>query len=265
MICGVVEDVVEIIFNFKQVCFKQLLSEEEIIIEKVYLIISGKEEFWAGDIEEYINVFKIMNFDFLICQMELFVNFEVELMVIKGCGYVFVDENLFKDVLIGVILVDVIYMLIKNVVYCVENICVGQWIDYEKFFIDVKMDGIIYFEDVIKEVFCILIQYLMLIMDENIIFDDVFICEENIVDEYILYMCKLLKILFEDLDLFVWAYNCLKVVKINILVELVKYDMYELFKFWNFGKKLLVEIEELLQDKGLIFGMDFFKYKFDEE
>lgn len=86
----------------------------------------------------------------------------------------------------------------------------------------------------------------MLIIDENIIFDDVFSCEDNIVDEYILYMCKLFKIFLEDFDLFVCVYNCLKVVKINILVELVKYDIYELLKFCNFGKKFLVEIEELL-------------------
>jgi DNA-directed RNA polymerase subunit alpha len=49
------------------------------------------------------------------------------------------------------------------------------------------------------------------------------------------------------------------------LAELVHYDTHELLKFRNFGKKSLVEIEELLQEKGLTFGMDLSKYKLDEE
>jgi len=61
------------------------------------------------------------------------------------------------------------------------------------------------------------------------------------------------------------AYNCLKAAKINSLSELVSYDTNALIKFRNFGKKSLVEIEELLQDKGLTFGMDLSKYKLEEE
>jgi DNA-directed RNA polymerase subunit alpha len=61
------------------------------------------------------------------------------------------------------------------------------------------------------------------------------------------------------------AYNCLKAAKINTLAELVHYDTHELLKFRNFGKKSLVEIEELLVEKGLNFGMDLAKFKLDEE
>ncbi|MBV6653701.1 MAG: DNA-directed RNA polymerase subunit alpha, partial [Mameliella sp.] len=178
---GVVEDVVEIILNLKQVRLKQLLSDEEITTEKVYLTISGKEEFRAGDIEEHTNVFKIMNPDLLICQMEPFVNLEVELTVTKGRGYVPADENLPKDAPIGVIPVDAIYTPIKNVAYRVENTRVGQRTDYEKLSIDVKTDGTIHPEDAIKEASRILIQHLMLITDENITFDDASSREENIV------------------------------------------------------------------------------------
>jgi DNA-directed RNA polymerase subunit alpha len=78
-------------------------------------------------------------------------------------------------------------------------------------------------------------------------------------------MRKLLKTSLEDLDLSVRAYNCLKAAKINSLSELVKYDTHELLKFRNFGKKSLVEIEELLQEKGLSFGMDLSKFKLEEE
>ncbi|MCB0587110.1 MAG: DNA-directed RNA polymerase subunit alpha, partial [Phaeodactylibacter sp.] len=148
---GVVEDVVEIILNLKQVRLKQLLTEEDITNEKVYLTISGKEEFRAGDIEEHTNVFKIMNPDLLICQMEPFVNLEMELTITKGRGYVPADENLPKDAPIGVIPVDAIYTPIKNVAYRVENTRVGQRTDYEKLTIDVKTDGTIHPEDAIKE------------------------------------------------------------------------------------------------------------------
>jgi DNA-directed RNA polymerase subunit alpha len=262
---GVVEDVVEIVLNLKQVRLKQLLADEDVKEEKIYLTISGKEEFRAGDIEQHTNVFKIMNPDLLICTMEPFVNLEMELTITKGRGYVPADENLPKDAPIGVVPVDAIYTPIKNVAYKVENTRVGQRIDYEKLTIELKTDGTVHPDEAIKEASRILIQHLMLLTDENITFDVTGTREENIVDEHILHMRKLLKTSLEDLDLSVRAYNCLKAAKINTLAELVRYDTHELLKFRNFGKKSLVEIEELLQDKGLTFGMDLSKYKLDEE
>jgi DNA-directed RNA polymerase subunit alpha len=262
---GVVQDVVDIILNLKQIRLKQLISDDEITNEKIYLTISGKEEFKAGDIEEHTNVFKVMNTDLLVCQMEPFVNLEMELTVTKGRGYVPADENLPKDAPIGVIPVDAIYTPIKNVAYKIENTRVGQRTDYELLTIEVQTDGTIHPEEAIKEASRILIQHLMLITDENIKFDDATSRQDDVVDEHILHMRKLLKTSLEDLDLSVRAYNCLKAAKINSLAEMVKYDTHELLKFRNFGKKSLVEIEELLQDKGLTFGMDLSKYKLDEE
>ena len=197
--------------------------------------------------------------------MEPSVSLEMELTITKGRGYVPADDNLPKDAPIGVIPIDAIYTPIKNVSYRVESFRVGQRTDYEKLVIEVKTDGTIHPEDAVKESSRILIQHLMLITDENITFDDEKSREENVVDEHILHMRKLLKTSLEDLDLSVRAYNCLKAAKINSLGEMVRYDTHELLKFRNFGKKSLVEIEELLQDKGLSFGMDLSKYKLDEE
>ena len=238
---GVVEDIVDIILNLKQVRLKPVIVDDKNDEEKVYLTIAGKEDFKAGDIEDATNVFKVMNKDLHICSMEP------------------------KDAPIGVIPVDAIYTPIKKVAYKIENTRVGQRTDYEKLTIEVKTDGTIHPEDAVKEASRIVIQHLMLITDENITFDDASSREENIVDEHILHMRKLLKTSLEDLDLSVRAYNCLKAAKINSLGELVRYDMHELLKFRNFGKKSLVEIEELLQNKGLTFGMDLSKYKLDEE
>jgi DNA-directed RNA polymerase subunit alpha len=141
---GVVEDVVEIILNLKQIRLKQLLSDDDVREEKIYLTITGKEEFRASEIEEHTNVFKVMNPDLLICTMEPFVNLEVELTVTKGRGYVPADENLPKDAPIGVIPVDAIYTPIKNVAYFIDNTRVGQRTDYERLTIEVKTDGTIH-------------------------------------------------------------------------------------------------------------------------
>ena len=262
---GVVEDVVDILLNLKQIRLKQLIHDEDVNTEKIYLTVTGKDVFRASDIEEHTNVFKVMNPELEICHMEPYVNLELELTVTKGRGYVPAEENLPKDAPIGVIPIDAIYTPIKNVSYKIENTRVGQRTDYEKLNIVVKTDGTIHPEEAIKEASRIMIQHLMLITDENITFDDATSRQDDIVDEHILHMRKLLKTSLEDLDLSVRAYNCLKAAKINTLAELVRYDTHELLKFRNFGKKSLVEIEELLQDKGLTFGMDLSKYKLEEE
>ena len=262
---GVMEDVVDIILNIKQVRIKPAIVDAELLEEKIYITLRGKEEFKAGDIEEHTNIFKVMNPDQHICFMDSSVNLEMEFTVTKGRGYLPADDSLPKDAPIGVIPVDAIYTPIKNVSYHIENTRVGQQTDYERLTITVKTDGTIHPEEAIKEASRIMIQHLILITDENITFDDATRSEDTVVDEHILHMRKLLKTSLEDLDLSVRAYNCLKAAKINSLGELVQYEMHELLKFRNFGKKSLVEIEELLVIKGLTFGMDLAPYQLDQE
>ena len=197
--------------------------------------------------------------------MEPTVHLDVELTIGKGRGYVPAEENMPKDLVHGLIPIDAIYTPIKNVRYYVENTRVEQKTDYEKLIVEIKNDGTIHPEEAIKESAKILIQHLMLISDENITFDSKADEDDDIVDEHILHMRKLLKTPLEDLDLSVRAYNCLKAAKINTLSELVHYDTSALIKFRNFGKKSLMEIEELINEKGLSFGMDLSKYKLDED
>jgi len=262
---GVVEDVVDIILNLKQVRIKYLLDDQDLVSEKIYVSVSGKSVLTAGDIGSSTNVFKVTNPSLVLCHMDPSVTFEMELTVTKGRGYVPAEESLPKDAPIGFIPVDAIYTPIKNVRYSVESSRVGQRTDYEKLTLEIRTDGTIHPEYALRESAKIMIQHLMLITDENIKFPDETDKEDNIVDEHILHMRKLLKTSLEDLDLSVRAYNCLKAAKINSLGEMVQYETHELLKFRNFGKKSLVEIEELLQEKGLSFGMDLSKYKLDEE
>jgi DNA-directed RNA polymerase subunit alpha len=258
---GVYEDVVDIVLNIKQIRLKRVLEEDEEVENKVYLTISGKENFVAGDIDKYTNVFVVTNPEMLICNMEPSVNLEIELTVTKGRGYVPADEFKDKSLPIGTIPVDAIYTPIKKVSYSVSNTRVGQKTDYEKLDVEIQTDGTIHPEEAIKQASRILIQHLMLITDENITFDDPAKKEEDFVDEQVLHMRKLLKTSLEDLDLSVRAFNCLKASKIDTLGELVNLERHELLKFRNFGKKSLVEIEELLEVNDLTFGMDLTKYK----
>ncbi len=262
---GVMEDVTEIVLNLKQVRLKRELGGDDNAVEKIFISLKDKEEFKAGDIEKHTNSFRVTNPDLLICRMEPFVKLDIELTIQKGRGYLPAEENKGVDRAIGVIPIDAIYTPIKNVRYTIENTRVEQKTDYEKLLIEIKTDGTIHPEDAIKEASRILIQHLMLITDEHITFNTVGEKEANVVDEHTLHIRKLLKTPLEDLDLSVRAYNCLKAAKINSLAELVKYDTNELLKFRNFGKKSLVEIEAMVLDKGLQFGMDLAKYNLDED
>ncbi len=260
---GVIEDVTEIILNLKQVRLKKIMDDEG-GSEKIFLSLKDKEVFKAEEIEKHTNVFTVMNPDLVICNLEPMVNLEMELTINKGRGYVPAEDNAPKETQIGFIPIDAIYTPIKNVRYAIENTRVEQRTDYEKLILDVTTDGTIHPEEAVKEASRILIQHLMLISDENITFDSYDSAHEDVVDEHVLHMRKLLKTPLEDLDLSVRAYNCLKAAKINSLEELVTFNTNDLLKFRNFGKKSLVEIEALLIEKGLSFGMDVSKYKLDE-
>ena len=168
---GVVEDVVDIILNLKQIRLKPLVITEGSEEEKLYVTISGKEQFVAGDIETNTNTFKVMNPELYICTLEPNVTLEIEFTVTKGRGYVPADENLPKDASIGVIPVDAIYTPIKKVAYKVENTRGGQRTDYEKLIMEVITDGTIHPEEAVKQASRILIQHLMIITDETITFD----------------------------------------------------------------------------------------------
>lgn len=263
-ITGVVEDVTEIILNLKQIRFKKVI-DTDVNEEKIYLSLSKQEQFKAGDLEKFTNSFKIMNPDLVICNMESFVNLEIEFTINKGRGYVSAEENESDEAPIGFVAIDAIYCPITNVKYTVENTRVEQKTDYEKLILEVSTDGTIHPEDALKAAARILIQQLVLITEDKIKFDDITSEEEVLVDEQVLQMRKLLKTPIEDLNLSVRAYNCLRSAKIESLGDLVHYNTTDLLKFRNFGRKSLSEIENLLTEKGLSFGMDLAPYKLNED
>jgi DNA-directed RNA polymerase subunit alpha len=256
---GVLEDITEIILNLKQVRLKKAV-EGEVTSDRVELNIKGKDVFTAGMIGEALPSFEVMNPDLVICNMENGATFHIELHVGKGRGYVPAEENRTEDGPIGVIAIDSIFTPIKNVKYTIENTRVEQRTDFEKLIMEVATDGTIHPEEAVKEASRILIQHLMIITDENISLDTKREEKEAVVDEETLQLRKTLNTPLEDLELSVRAFNCLKAAKINSLSELVQYTQEELMKFRNFGQKSLSEIEQVLGERGLHFGMDISRF-----
>jgi len=259
---GVKEDVAEIILNLKQVRFKKIA---DVVDNKIIVPVKNKSVFKAGDIMDHTSTFEILNPDHVICNLDESADFEIELSVEKGRGYVPAEENKPSEQIFGFIPIDAIFTPIKNVKYSVENTRVEQKTDYEMLILDILTDGSIHPEVALKGAANILIQHFMLFSDQTMILETADSKEPDTVDEELLHMRKLLKTPLSDLDLSVRAYNCLKAADVKTLGDLVELEISDMMKFRNFGKKSLAELEQLVAEKNLTFGMDLSKYKLDEE
>ena len=260
---GVVEDVTEMILNFKQVRFKQQIDSVD--SESVSVAISGQKQLTAGDLHKFISGFQVLNPELVICNMDESVQLNFEFTIEKGRGYVPAEENKKATAPIGTIAIDSIYTPIKNVKYTIENFRVEQKTDYEKLIFEIITDGSIHPKDALTEAAKTLIHHFMLFSDERITLEADEIAETETYDEESLHMRQLLKTKLIDMDLSVRALNCLKAAEVDTLGDLVSFNKSDLMKFRNFGKKSLTELEELVVAKGLNFGMDLAKYKLDKD
>ena len=260
---GVVEDVTEIILNLKQICFKRQIDDVD--NETVAISITNATEIKAGDFQRFISGFQILNPDLVICNLDANVNFNMQIIIEKGRGYVPADENKKSNAPMGSIAVDSIFTPIKNVKYSVENFRVEQKTDFEKLVFEISSDGSINPKDALTEAAKILIHHFMLFSDERITLEADELESTETYDEESLHMRQLLKTKLIDMDLSVRALNCLKAAEVDTLGDLVSFNKNDLMKFRNFGKKSLTELEELVQNKNLQFGMDLAKYKLDRD
>lgn len=260
---GVKEDVTNVILNLKMVRLKRVVEDTE--FEKATIKVSGQDVFKAGDIGKVLNGFEVLNPELVICHMDPSTSFQIDLNINKGRGYVSADENRNANDTIDTIAIDSIYTPIINVKYTVDNYRVEQKTDYEKLTLEITTDGSIQPKDALKEAAKILIQHFMLFSDEKIALDATENEGNEEFDEEVLHMRQLLKTKLVDMDLSVRALNCLKSAEVETLSELVVFNKTDLLKFRNFGKKSLLELEDLLTNLGLSFGMDISKYKLDKE
>ncbi|MFQ5751366.1 MAG: DNA-directed RNA polymerase subunit alpha [bacterium] len=250
---GVVEDVSEMILNLKEVRIKLLNKRPD----KVMVHLKGPGEFKAGDIQNGTTEFEILNPDKHIATLNDSAEFDIELRISRGHGYVPSEENKQPDQPIGAIPIDAIYTPIKNVTYHVENTRLGHRTDYEKLILEVETDGSITPDDALTYAAKILKDHIQLFINFDIEPEE----EEQIeVDEEVLHIRKLLKMPVDELELSVRSYNCLMAANIKYIGDLVKRDEQEMLKFRNFGRKSLQELTKILEEKGLTFGMDTAKY-----
>jgi DNA-directed RNA polymerase subunit alpha len=260
---GVKEDVTNIILNLKKVDLKQIVEDTD--FEKAAVSVSGTEVFTAGDLGKVLSGFEVLNPELVICHLDPAASFQLEITINKGRGWVPAEENVVPVDDINILAIDSIYIPIKNVKYSVENHRVDQKTDYEKLVIEITTNGSIHPKDALKEAAKILIYHFMLFSDEKITLEPTENDGNEEFDEEVLHMRQLLKSKLVDMDLSVRALNCLKSAEVETLGELVVFNKTDLLKFRNFGKKSLTELDDLLANLNLSFGMDISKYKLDKE
>ena len=260
---GVIESVVDIILNLKQVRLKRMIEEEE--SESATVTVSGKQEFTAADLSKSLSAFTVLNPDLHICTMEPSVKIVMDFTIGKGRGYVPSEENKVENAPVGTIAIDSIFTPIKNVNFAREDWRVEQKTDYEKLIIEITTDGSIHPKEALKEAAKILIQHFMLFSDSKITLEAPVEVESKELDEESLRMRHLLLTKLSDMELSVRALNCLKAANIETFADLVSHQRSELMKFRNFGKKSLNEIDLLVDRLKLNFGMDITKYNIEKK
>jgi DNA-directed RNA polymerase subunit alpha len=250
---GVGEDVTEMVLNLKGVRFKLLTKKPE----KVHLHLKGPREFTARDIQIGNNDFEVLNPDHHIATLNADAEVKIEIAVKKGRGYIPAEENRPADAPIGTIPLDAVYSPIRNVTYTIENTRVGQRTDYEKLILEIWTDGSITPEDALTFAGRNLRDHIQLFINFDVKPEKE---EEEDIDEETLQIRKLLRKPVEELELSVRSANCLKEARIRTIGDLVRRDENEMLKFKNFGRKSLVELNEILRGKNLHFGMDVDQY-----
>ncbi len=251
---GVKEDVYEIILNFKQVRFKQVEQSSGVI----HISKNGGATLTAKDIADATAEYEVLNPDLVIANLADDADLEIELKVGRGRGYVPAEEMTVEEDDVNLIPIDAIFTPIKSVKFDVENVRVGQRTDYEKLVMDVETDGSVNAKEALTIAGKILKEHIEKFITEKI--EEQFTQEEEEVDAEKQRVANLLRTSIEDLNLSVRAYNCLKSANINTIGELVSRDEQDLLKFRNFGKKSLTELQEVIEEKNLQFGMDVSKF-----
>jgi DNA-directed RNA polymerase subunit alpha len=145
----------------------------------------------------------------------------------------------------------------------VENTRVGQRTDFEKLILEINTDGSITPDDALTFSGKILRDHIQLFINFDIEPEEE---ETTEVDEEVLRIKKLLKMSVDELELSVRSHNCLKAANIKTIGDLVRRDEQEMLKFRNFGRKSLTELNKILEERGLHFGMNVDQYlKGDEK
>jgi DNA-directed RNA polymerase subunit alpha len=245
---GVTEDVTDIILNIKQLRLK-LLADEDVTLK---LEVTGKGDVKASDIEKNAGV-EILNPDLHIATINADAKLKIEMRVSDGRGYVAAEQNKREDDPVGTIPIDSIFSPVTKVNYVVENTRVGQRTDFDKIIFDIWTDGSICVEDAVGYAAKLLYDHIAVLIN---IEGDFLPVEEKVRDEKAEKLKQLLRMKVDELELSVRSNNCLRAANIVYLADLVKNQESDMLKYKNFGRKSLVELNAVLTNMGLTFGMD---------
>ncbi|MDG5813719.1 DNA-directed RNA polymerase subunit alpha [Chitinispirillales bacterium ANBcel5] len=254
---GVVEDVSDIILNLKKLRLK-LVADQDAVLK---LEVSGEGEVKASDIEKNPDV-EVLNPDLHIATINSDAKLMIEMRVSDGRGYVPAEMNKREDDPVGTIAIDSLFSPVTKVNYIVENTRVGQRTDLDKITFDVWTDGSLNVEDALGYASKLLYDHLELFINIEGEFEPV---EETVRDEKTEKLRQLLKMRVDELELSVRSNNCLRAANIHTLADLVRNQESDMLKYKNFGRKSLIELNHVLGNLGLTFGMDVDKVMGQEQ
>jgi len=258
---GVVEDLSEIILNLKEVRFKDLTGKST----KIEFNLKGNHKFTAQDIQDNTADFEILNPEKYIATLNKDANLNIEIRMGTGVGYVPSEDNKQANLPLEFIYVDSIFSPIKLANYKIENTRVGKRTDYEKLILEITTDGSISPEDALVYSSRLMQEHIQLFLNLNP--QQVEKKEEPVKtekDEEHEMIKKILLMPVDELDLSVRSQNCLRSANIKTIADLVSKNEGEMLHYRNFGRKSLAELGELIENFGLVFGMDVDKYLKEE-
>ncbi|BBA17295.1 DNA-directed RNA polymerase subunit alpha [Blattabacterium cuenoti] len=261
---GVIEDVTEIVLNFKKFRFKQKISGT--CKEVVNASINYGKKVTGKILNKFISGFQILNEDLILCHKDESIPLEISFTIEEGRGYVPAEENKKNKNCevssIESISIDSIFTPIKNVKYTIENCRVGQKTDFENLSLEIKTDGSICPKSALMEASKILIQYFSIFSYDKIgEKKQEKINKDKKHNEEFVRIRALLKSKLNDMDLSVRTKNCLESASITTIEDLVSCKRNDMLKMRNFGKKSLDELENKMKEKGLYFGMNIEEFQ----
>ncbi|MEW5924588.1 MAG: DNA-directed RNA polymerase subunit alpha [Candidatus Zixiibacteriota bacterium] len=248
----VYEDVTDIVLNVKKIRIRMHADEMKTLTFKT----SKKGKINAGMFNVDPDV-EILNPDLHIVELVADREFTMELDIDSGRSYIVAEQNKRPDAPVGSIFVDSLFSPVIKVNYEVENTRVGQRTDYDRLIIEITTDGSITPEDSLSFAAKILKDHLQLFIHMD---EDIQIEEEEEEDEETVRIRQLLQTRVDELELSVRSSNCLRAANIQTLSDLVGKTESEMLKYRNFGRKSLNELNAILDELGLSFGMDISKY-----
>jgi DNA-directed RNA polymerase subunit alpha len=238
---GVVEDVVDIILNVKQV----VVRLEETDDHTLYLTAKGPGEVTAGQLKVPAGV-EIVNPDQHIATLSADGRLEMELTVSPGVGYRTADANKQGSGTIGVIPIDSIFSPVRKVAYRVENTQVGQMTNFDRLVLDVETNGAIAPGEAVSSAGKTLRELMNLFADMG---EGVGL--ELGERQHESSGSPDLDLPIEALDLSERPRNCLRRAQIKTVGELVQRTADDLLNITNFGQKSLEEVIAKLDELGL--------------